>query len=75
MAQPSGQYIQYFGVYVRLAIQNRVGLLGNVAPEFSADVIDALNSYIGKYAKERDSATALRMFNEKIDQVFDSVVV
>lgn len=55
--------------------KTELDFLGNVAPEFSADVIEALNSYIGKYAKERDSVTALRMFNTKIDQVFDSVVV
>lgn len=55
--------------------KTELGFLGNVAPEFSADIVDALNSYVGKYAKERDAVTALRMFKEKVEDVFGSVVV
>ena len=55
--------------------KTELGFLGNVAPEFSADIVDALNSYVGKYAKERDAATALKMFKEKVESIFDSVVV
>ncbi len=55
--------------------KTELGFLGNVAPEFSADVIDALNSYVGKYAKEREAAEAYKMFGDKIKEVFASVVV
>ena len=81
MANPDAEWHKTYGTDFNLEAytygsqyKTELDFLRNVPPVHSLGIVAALNSYVGKYAKEETEANALRYFQKDVEYEFKKVV-